>query len=1028
MYARWFHGSTPLWNVLVLTAVICCWHAGLTDAVAVEKVTLQDFLVRSWQREDGLPAADVRAIARTLDGYLWIGTTRGLVRFDGVRFVTLTTNDVPSLGDNRITCLLVTRSGELWVGTESGFLARRNGETFEPIALAVALQGKRLNSLIEDHAGDVWSAVPGLGMARWRQGFWDVYTRSNGLPVDGALQVVADKQGQIQAISSGRLVEFKEGRWQLAPALASVRGQCLALAPARDGGIWVATASAAGEEMGSRVFKIKDGVAQETGPYPWPQNTFHTRPQVLFEDSVGRLWAGLATAGIYYLEPGDQWRPLVPAASFSQILVNCLAEDDAGNLWVGLNGAQLDQVRPRTIRTLHLPGAASQNVVRMCCARRDGSIWVGTDGAGVFRYQNGSWTRFGVDEGLRNQFIGVIFEDSASKLWVGTWNGLYLLDGERFVPAWAPTASQVIVRAVCEDRLHNLWFGTSVGVIRQSGKQAQALPGDEGYLGAQVVAITEDATGAIWAALSGRGLYRLSGERFERYSADPWSGQGEIGSLLADAEGGLWVGTLDRGFGCIKDGRSMAWATQDGLPSDYITAMMEDGAGNLWCGSDNGIFGLSKSRLLSYERGVTPPVVCWQLSVADGLDSRRCSGNGQPVATRGADGRLWFPNSHALAAFDPAGLLPPGLRLSPLVEEVIVDGERRMPAHGAVQVSSATRSYEIHYTSPTLQVPERLRFRFRLSGFEPAWVEAGQRRVAYYSHLPPRNYTFEVMASGPDGAWHESAETLHLEVVPTLWQRRWVRGLAGLSALAICAAVVWSVARVRLRQRLALVERQRALETERSRIARDMHDELGARLTQITLLSAMTSSNHQDAEQVRVNAEKVADVSRELTRTLDEMVWAVRPQNDNLENVVEYLRQMTGDVCDGTKVQCWFSVPKDVPSVEVQANVRHNLLLACREAVTNVLKHSGATELRMEIGLEPNQLEVDISDNGCGFKEAEADPNRSGLRNMRQRMAEVGGTCTWQNIAGGGTRVRFQMPLPKGSLPVLGGSLRTQMT
>jgi ligand-binding sensor domain-containing protein/signal transduction histidine kinase len=979
-------------------------------AFAVEKVTLQDFLVRSWDREDGLPAADVRAIARTLDGYLWVGTTRGLVRFDGVRFVTLTTNDVPALGDNRITCLLVTQAGELWVGTEGGFLARRKGETFEPIAPEAAARGKRLNSLIEDQTGAVWCAAPGSGTARWHRGSWDVYTRSNGLPVDGAFQVVADEQGLIWAISGGRLVEFKEARWQLASALDSIRGQCLALAPAREGGIWVATAFA-GDEMGARIFRIKEGAAEETAPYPWPQNTFHTRPKALFEDSAGRLWVGLATAGVYYREPGDEWRPLIPAASFSQILVNCLAEDDAGNLWVGLNGAQLDQVRPRTIRTLHLPGAASQNVIRMCCARQDGSIWVGTDGAGVFRYQNGSWTRFGVDEGLGNLFIGVIFENSATNLWVGTWNGAYLFKADRFVPAWAPTPSPVIVRAICEDRLHNLWFGTSAGVVRQSGGRAQVVPGDESYLGAQVVAVTEDAAGSIWAAASGRGLYRLSGERFERY-ADPWAGQGELGSLLADTEGRLWIATLDRGFGCIKEGLSMAWGTQDGLPSDYITSMIEDGGGNLWCGSDNGIFGLSKSRLLDYKRGVSPPVVSCQLSVADGLDSRRCSGNGQPVAARGVDGRLWFPNSHAVAAFDPAGLLRSGLPLSPIVEEVLVDGELRMPAHGTMRVSSATRSYEIHYTSPTLQVPERLRFRFRLKGFEPAWVEAGQRRAGYYGHLPPKSYTFEVMASGLDGAWHETVEPLHLEVVPTLWQRRWVQALAGLSALAICATVVWSVARARLRQRLALVERQRALETERSRIARDMHDELGARLTQITLLSAMTSSNYQDTEQVRANAEKVADVSRELTRTLDEMVWAVRPQNDNLENVVEYLRQMTGDICDGTSVQCWFAVPKDVPTVEVQANVRHNLLLACREAVTNVLKHSGATELRMEIRLEPNHLEVDISDNGCGFNEAEADPNRSGLRNMRQRMAEVGGTCSWQSAAGVGTRVRLQMSVP----------------
>jgi ligand-binding sensor domain-containing protein/signal transduction histidine kinase len=1004
------HKSVFFWGRRIGLLCLACLLFDIANVVfAVEKVTLQDFLVRSWDREDGLPAADVRAIARTPDGYLWIGTTRGLARFDGVRFVTLTTNDVPALGDNRITCLLVTQSGELWVGTESGFLSRRKGEAFESIVPPPATWGKKLNSLIEDQAGAVWSAVPGLGTARWRQGVWDVYTRSNGLPADGALQVVADKQGLIRTISSGRLVEFKEGRWQLASALASIGGQCLALAPARDGGIWVATASAAGEEMGGRVFKVKDGAVQETGPYPWPQNTFHTRPQVLFEDSASRLWIGLATAGVYYREPGDQWRPLVPAASFSQILVNCLAEDDAGNLWVGLN-AQLDQVRPRTIRTLHLPGAASQNVIRMCCARRDGSIWVGTDGAGVFRYQNESWTRFGVDEGLGNQFVGVIFEDSATNLWVGTWNGCYRLEGERFVPAWAPTTSPIIVRAICEDRLHNLWFGTSAGVVRHSGEQAQAFRGDESYSGAQVVAITEDAAGAIWAALGGRGLYRLLGDRFERYTPYP-AGRGEVGSLLADTEGRVWVGTLDRGFGCIKNGHSEAWTTGDGLPSDYITAMMEDGAGNLWCGSDNGIFGVSKSQLLDYKRGVSPPVVGWQLSVADGLDSRRCSGNGQPVAARGADGRLWFPNSHALAAFDPAGLLPSGLRLSPLIEEMMVDGERRMPAHGTMEVSSATRSYEIHYTSPMLQVPERLRFRFRLKGFEPAWVEAGQRRVAYYSHLPPRNYTFEVMASGLDGAWHEAAEPLRLQVVPTLWQRPWVQALAGLSALAISAVVVWSVARARLRRRLAGIEAQQAMERERRRIARDLHDDLGSGLAEVVLLGEVARQDEVTAGEMKAHVSDMTEKTRELVAAMDEIVWTVNPRNDSIPNLASYVAEHARKFFSSASIRCRLDIMPELPALPVPAAARHNLFLAVKEALHNVLKHSGAGEVWLRMRWAADGFRLEVQDDGQGFDSNGSTRHGDGLENMRHRLESVGGQTLITSKRGHGTTVCFSLPV-----------------
>jgi ligand-binding sensor domain-containing protein/signal transduction histidine kinase len=978
---------------------------------SAEKVTLRDFLVRSWVREDGLPAANVEAIARTSDGYLWVGTSSGLARFDGVRFATLLAKDTPGLHDDRITTLLTSRSGDLLVGTEGGFLARRRAGSFEAIPLPPGVEGKRLTTMAEEPDGTLWVGTRGAGLLRRRNDSWEVF-QGEGLPAPGASQIIVDKQGRVWAISGPRVVTFENGRWKVVGELASVTEQHLAIAASRDGGVWVATAWGGGGSMGARVFRIKDRQVEETGSYPWPQNTFHTQVRVLFEDASGRLWAGMATAGIYYLESGTPWRELGPRVSLSQILVNCLAEDDNGNLWVGLGGAQLDQVRARPVRTLHLPPEASQNVIRMACARRDGSVWVGTDGAGVFRFQDDNWRQYGTESGLRNIFIGAVFEDTATNLWVGTWNGLFRLEGERFVVALQASTGPITVRSICEDRHQDLWVGTSVGVVRRKGRDSKLFTQADGSSMGEVMAIAEDAHGRIWAAVTGRGLFRQAGEYFERVSANPWSRPAEINSLLADPDGGLWLGSLGRGLGYWKEGEGRTWSSQDGLPSDWLMDVVEDTAGNLWLPSDNGMLGCPKARLRGYLRGVTPPLLCWQLSVADGLDSRRCSGNGQPIVARAADGRLWFPNSHALAVFDPVRLPLGGSLHPPLMEETLVDGERVvLGKNEQIRVTSAARSFEFHYTSPTLQVPERLQFRFRLTGWDPDWVDAGSRRVAYYNRLPAGDYQFEVMAGGLDGTWREAAKPLHLEITPRLWERRSVQAFAAVGGLAVGAVVIWSVARARLRRRLAVVERQRALEQERSRIARDMHDELGARLTQISLISAMNAANSSDGDQVRLQSEKIASVSRDLAQTLDEMVWAVRPQNDNLENVVDYLRQMTTDLCDGSNVQCFFSMPPEVPNVEVHANVRHNLLLACREAEANVLKHSGATELRLELRLEPDALTVDVADNGVGFDESSANPNRSGLRNMRQRLAEIGGSVVWERITGGGTRVRFRMPL-----------------
>ena len=1002
---------------VIALAGLCC-AGGPGDARATEKVVLPDFLIRSWGREDGLPSANVQAIARTPDGYLWAGTSRGLVRFDGVRFVVLTTNNTPELRDDRITCLLVTRTsdeepGDLWIGSESGLLTRRRAGKFESVSVAAGAQGRRINAMVQDHEGSVWVATRGAGVARWRGGSWEVFNQPQGLPASGASQLAADTQGRMWAISGGRLTVLEKGRWQIAGELASVRTQPLAIAPARDGGIWVATGSEQANEMGCRVFRVKDRhLAWESTPYPWPQNTFHTRIQALFEDGDGRIWAGMATAGLYYREPGAGWQALGAKAGFSQILVNCLADDDAGNLWVGLDGAQLDQVRPRPVRTMHLPGTASQNVIRMAHPARDGSVWVGTDGAGVFRLRDTNWTQYGNAEGLRNAYIGVIFEDVKSNLWVGTWAGLSRLDGDRFVPELGVAPSPFSVRAMCQDREQNLWLGTGAGVIRMSGASARVVAGAEGYAGAEVLAIAQDKGGDIWAALSRRGLFRLKGDRFERAPSDPWAGQAEICSVLADADGGLWLGTLGRGIAYLKDGESKAWTSQDGLPSDWILALIEDEAGDLWFSSDNGIFGCPKARLRTYQRGASPPMLCWQLSVADGLETRRCSGVGQPVVARSQDGRLWFPNSRALAVFDPTSLQRGGSLHAPLLEEVFADGERALPgADGFVRVKSSVRSVEFHYTSPNLQTPERLRFRYQLSGADDGWVEADQRRIAYYSHLRPGDYEFRVMAGGPAGVWQQDSGSLRLKVVPRLWERPAVRVAGVLGLLGAVAASVWSVERGRSRQRLRRAEAQQEMERERQRIARDLHDDLGSDLTEIMLLGEMAAQQGTPIETVRKHCQSIAARSRQAAAAMDEIVWTVNPRNDSVPRLADRIAELARRLFDPLPIDLQTEITEDIPDIPLAATVRHHLYLAVKEAQNNAVKHSGASEVKVGVGCESGRLILTVHDNGRGFDSGQLSGSRNGLDNIRQRVESIGGRLNIESRPGAGTRVRMEYPL-----------------
>lgn len=883
------------------------------SALAGQRQTVRDFVIRSWDSQDGLPAASVRAVARTSDGYLWVGIGNGLARFDGVRFVNFTTNELPQLDDARITSLLVTRSGHLWVGTESGALARRGAVGFERMT-PPAQRRARTTALAEDGAGALWVATRGAGLARWQAGQWQVFTRANGLPAEGVAQVMADSQGQVWAIAGGKVVSFADGRWHEAEELTALDLPPLALAAARGGGVWVGTSADTGGQMGARVFKLAEGMAlTEVGDYPWPQNTFHTAMRVLREDAAGRLWVGLATAGLHYQEAGGAWQALIPQAEFSQILVNCLAGDDAGTFWAGLDGAQLDQVRPR--------------VVRMACARRDGSVWVGTDGAGAFRWHDGECTRFGPEEGLGKSYIGTILEA----------------------------------------RRTNLWVGTSAGALRLGGGPPKVFAGDAGY-GGEVVALEEDAEGVMWAAQTGSGLYRLAGERFERAPLGSEPGGVEISSLLAPADGGLWLGALNRGLGFLKNGECRFWSSRDGLPGDMILGLLRDDGGNLWRASDNGLFGWPPSRLLAYRRGESPLALCWQLSVEDGLDSRRCSGLGQPILSRAADGRIWFPNSRALAVFDPAAGLEGDSAAPVLIEEVIVDGQAGLlGTDGVLRVKSSARGYEVHYTAPDLRAPERLRFRYQLQGADADWVAAGQRRAAYYTQLSPGEYEFRVMAGRAGGEWREAASWLRLSVAPRWLERRSVQIAGALAVVVAVALTGWGIERARTRRRLLRAEALQAMKRERQRIARDLHDDLGSDLTEIMLLGELTAAPHNALETVRKHAQAIAARSRQAAAAMDEIVWTVNPRNDSVPRLANRLAEVARRLFDPLPTSLRVEIVDDLPDSPLPAATRHHLFLAAKEALNNAAKHSGAGEVMLRVECVSGWLRLSVEDNGRGF-------------------------------------------------------------
>jgi len=557
--------------------------------------------------------------------------------------------------------------------------------------------------------------------------------------------------------------------------------------------------------------------------------------------------------------------------------------------------------------------------------------------------------------------------------------------------------------------------------------------------------------------MSGGGLGCVSNGAVKQYGLRDGLGGRSVESLYAEPDGTLWVGTSDNGLTRFKNGRFSVITTTNGLPTRVINQIVDDGAGSLWLGSQAGILHASKVELNRCADGLAGKVRFLSYGKAEGLSSELCSGGFYPGACRSADGRLWFPTAKGLAIVDPGNATTNTAKPPVAISQVLVDGKPIEPrllavrsrnsglpgegvdgeeaqlmsgstnsavhlftsANDRLRISPGRHRFEFQYAGMSFVAPDKVAFRHRLEGLEHDWQDAGAQRVATYSYLPPGPYTFQVVACNNDNVWNENGASLAFLVEPFFWQTWWFQGVAMVcGAAAVGFGARW-VTRRRLRHRLEQLERQRALERERARIARDIHDDLGASLTRITLLSQSVRSDVEGQPQTAAEVDQIYGTARELTRAMDEIVWAVNPTHDTLDSLVTYLGRYAQNFLSTAGIRCRLDVPVNLPAWALTSEVRHNVFLAMKEALHNVVKHAGATEVRVLLEVQSRGFVLLVADNGRGFdwravnshNTSPADVARiyggNGLSNMLKRLEEIGGRCEWETAPGEGTRVKL---------------------
>jgi len=975
--------------------------------------------VRNWQSGDGLPNNNVTGLAQTPDGYLWVATPSQLARFDGVRFDAFSSPAVVPGYNQKAVVLLRSRTGGLWLGLNHGPVVYLNDRT--ATVFTNNLPDLAMQALTEDAEGNLWITYRGEAVTRIEKGRMIQATAAEGLPGGTVCSLAMDGKGRLWFAKGGQIGVFRNGRFdtllQLGGFTSTVR-----LAGSSAGGVWIC--------FGVQLYKYDEGGKLEAEGAFQSANPV-TQPNVVFEDRNGGVWIGTSSSGLFRYD-GSHFERL----PVSHLEILSLLEDAEGNLWVGTGGGGLDRVQPRamglesaetglpfeTVQSLYedktgVLWAATQNGLLACrsaggwstlstntnwpggratcvTADRSGAVWIGTMDYALHCWKDGVYSSWYRTNGLACRNVHTVLASAAGDLWIGgnAPDSLQCLHAGQLSTVKIPPDIQTI-RTMAEDAAGNIWIGTVKGVLLRV-HDGQAADETTALTGTRETVLTPGT---------------------------PLS----IRCLHTTPDGSLWIGYAGAGLGWLKDGRFVRFTLEQGLHDDYISQVVADGRGWLWFGADHGIFKVRQQEFEDVAAGRAARVrsICYGRD--EGLPNLQANFGNSPGAIRSRDGKLWIPMRSALAVVDPGRLRenpdPPPV----LLKRVMVDDRTVASYGGALPVGNsadlqagrdtlrllpAHRRLEFEFTALDLVAPENVQFRYRLKGFDNAWIEAGTERSARYSRLPSGKYHFEVSACNSEGIWSRNNAGVEFLVTPFFWQAWWFRFTALVLLMGSTIGIVRYVSFRRLHLKLRALEQQAALDRERSRIARDLHDDLGSRLTKIALLTDLARDFSREPDKAGENARQASETARQVIKSLDETVWAVNPRNDTLPHLVDYIGQFAVDFLQTAGVRCRVDLPRNPPDHDVSAEARHNLFLLVKEALNNVVRHATATEVCLRITANNKSVELTIEDNGQGFEHVPDDALADGLRNMRQRIEEIGGQFHLESRPGAGTRIGASIP------------------
>jgi len=934
---------------------------------------------------DGFFKGTVTGIAQTPDGYLWLGTEFGLLRFDGVRKVQFQLPAGAHLPSNDIRSLLAGRDGRLWIGTFKGLASWKDGK----LSGYPELAGQEVLALLQDRQGTVWAGTLARSAGRLCaiQGSSVHCNGEDGSFGLGILSLYEDSGGRLWAGAVSGLWRWMPGPPKLYPIPDPVL-EIQGLIEGDNGVLWIA--------MRGGIRQLVSGKAES---YPLPGVAGQVNPYSELRDRNGGLWISTTDRGLLHLHQGrtDQFNQ---SDGLSSDDVVRLYEDREGNIWAATTNG-LDRFHDFAVPTISVKQGLSNAVVRSVLAAGDGSIWLATSD-GLNRWNNGQITTYRqLSNGLPAQTLESLFQDDRGRIWVSTLRGVAYFDHDRFTPVNGLTG--LMVYSISADESGNLWISDRTqGLLRLfAGNVVERIPWTRLGRSDGATLLPDPLQGGLWIGFYDGGVaYFKGGQVRASYAGADGLGEGNVASLQLDRDSALWAAT-EGGLSRVKNGRVTTLASKNGLPCDTVNWVIEDDAHSFWLYMSCGLVHIARPELDAW---VTDSKRWVQVTVFDSSDGVRIRGQASgysPQAVKATDGKLWFATFDGVNVIDPRNLhfnkLPPPVH----IEQIIAD-RKTYETSSSQRLPPLIRDVEIDYTALSLVAPEKNRFRIKLEGHDPDWKDVGTERKAFYNDLAPRNYRFRVMASNNSGVWNEAGASFDFSIKPAYYQTAWFETLCALAGLTL----LWGLYRYRLHQiaREFNVRMEERL-GERTRLARDLHDTLlqgfqGLMLRLQALYDLLPKGEAKDeleqtlnrADQVVAEGRRAVHDLRLSTTVTNDLARAVRAVGDELSS----------------EDSATFEFLVEGETRELHPIIRDEIYRITREGLRNAFSHARARHIEAEITYGEQLFRLRIRDDGDGIAPAVLEDGRLGhygLPGMRERAAEIGAKLDIWSGVGTGTEI-----------------------